>query len=410
MLRTKIVALLLAICVTACVPTFSASAEEASCRISVRFFGGGYVTMNDVRRPNSFSRYFSVGENVTMTAEPREGFEFLFWVNNETRRIISTDPTYSFYAATYAEYEAVFDETESTATADGWHTIIYLSEGENILFMEPVELEDRSYFEDSVASINMHVSGRVWTGWDKSVDEVASTPGRVYVHPSYDTTARFTVTYSVNGGETSTRSVAYLSRTTVQAPAALETGEPFSYWIARAKDVNAVDEIASFYPDFEFVVVGDVTLDAVYGAADDSEFACRISADFPSFNDSTIALFAEHCVKKGNSVLQHGMLITKDLEIGNFPDTFVITPGESKIFKLTAKDTAMAGNYRVDIGNWTAIDMGTYQYYPLIFARAYLIVRDSSGVTRTVYSSIYCVNYEFGTGTGGGDNYDDPLG
>lgn len=409
MLRTRIVAVLLTVAVICCALVFPASAADEACEISVSFVGSGSVTVDGTDRFDDFTVYVDPGETVTMTAVPDPDFEFLFWVNRETNRIVSWNATYSFTAATYALYDAVFDVTESVAAEDDLHTVVYLTDGGNIIYMQPALLDDTSYI-DEVPTSGMFISGKSWLGWDKTEQEVSETPGRVFVRPIYSTELSFTVTAVLNG-ETTTYEKKYLSTMTLSAPD-WQNGEKFSYWIARAKDVNSVDEIASFYTTYQFIVTGDVTLEAVYGESYDLGVSARISGDFPSFNESAITISAEHSVTRNYTVTQHGMLITKDMQIGSFPDTFVIPQtSQPKIYKLTANDTTLAGSYRVPITNWTAETMGSYTAYPRIYARAYVIAKDkTTGVSYTFYSAIYCVDYVFETGSGGGDNNEDPFG
>ncbi len=407
MLRVKVIAFILAIAVICSIPVFSASAANETCAVSVEIVGSGAVSVNGTSTQSSFSNSFEQGTSVTMVATPDEDFEFLFWVNAVTRKIVSWNSTYTFTVSTQSEFEAVFDVSESVAAEDDCHTVVYLTQGENIICMEYVEMDDTSFFAE-VGTHGMAVSGKVWIGWDKTADVVAATPGRVFVRPLYNTEATFTVTWTVNG-TTQSMVKQYLSRMTLTAPTT-QDGESFSYWVAKAKDVNAVDEIASFYASYNFVVTGNVTLEAVYGQTVEQGIASRIAGDFPSFNESSITIAAEHSVTNEYTVTQHGMLITKDMHIGSFDDAFVINPNESKIIKFTSSDTTRYGNYRINLSGWNAENMGTYTAFPRIYARAYVIAKDRSGVMHTFYGARYCVDYVFETGEGGWDNHDDPFG
>ncbi|MBR6494201.1 MAG: hypothetical protein IKT22_02880, partial [Prevotella sp.] len=52
---------------------------------------------------------YEVGENVTLTATPNEGYKFVKWIANETQ--VSTDATYTFTASEDKSYQAVFEST-----------------------------------------------------------------------------------------------------------------------------------------------------------------------------------------------------------------------------------------------------------------------------------------------------------
>ncbi len=414
-MRKRIIAVCLTVAVVFCTLVFSAAAEDETCEIYVTIHGSGTVTVDEIEYDESFIKEYSVGETVTLTATPDDGYEFLYWTNNENStfgRIISWEPEITFDVATYAKYEAVFDRTEAVSTANGKHTIIYLALGEKVIsFQQNVPLEYAGFYS-SVPTSGMKVSGRTWTGWDKTADEVAATEGRVYVRPIYSTDAKFTVTWTVNG-VTTTREKKYLAEMTVNAPAT-QNGENFSYWIARARDVNSEDEIASFYPKYGFIVTGDVTLEAVYGESypeGNPGIAVRVAGDFASREEATLSIAEEHSVVSGFTVTQHGLILTKNDQIGSFKDRFVIDPNNTEIKKGTSYDGTLYGSYRANVDNWEPVEMGSYTYYPRIYARAYVIAKNTStGITYTFYSEPYCVEYNYDTGSSGGDNNDDPFG
>ena len=413
-MRTRIIAVLLTVAVVFCTLVFSAAAEDETCDIYVSINGSGTVTVNDIERDESFNSSFSVGDSVTLTATADDGYEFLYWTNIENStfgRIVSWEPELTFDAVTYARYEAVFDKLEDVSSASEKHTIVYLGLGEKVLsFQQNVAMEYTGFY-NSVPTSGMKVSGRTWNGWDQTVDQVAATDGRVYVRPLYSTDATFTITWTVDG-VTTTRTEKYLDETRVTAPSTLD-GESFSYWIARAKDVNSVDEIASFYANYNFIVTGDVTLEAIYGEPypqGNPGVAIRVAGDFASKEEKTLTIIQEHSVVQGFTVTENGLLLTKNDQIGSFSDRFVIDPNNSEIVKGKSKVNTLYGNYRANIDNWTPVDMGSYTYYPRIYARAYVIVRDTNGNIATYYSDPYCVEYNYDTGSSGGDNNDDPFG
>ena len=405
MLRKRVIASLLAIAVLCCAFLFSASAENEQCEITLAVDGRGTVLLNGATVSPGTTSYVDPDTTVTLTAEPAANYEFLFWQNHETSKVVSWEPSYTFTAATYALYDAVF-----TRVQDGHHIVIYLTQGENVVFCQPVPMDD-TYYYDSVPTSGMTVSGKVWTGWDKTKEEVAEQEGLVIVHPLYNTDKTFTINAIING-TTTTYEKLYLSRQTLNAPSQ-QNGESFSYWRAKAKDVNSVDEIASFYRQYEFVVTGDVTLEAVYGETVDIGVTTRISGDLPSFNEGTIMIAAERSVTTAYTVIQHGILVTKDMQIGSSDSLFVIPQSQSDdnpIYKYTSTNTQRAGSYRVNLYGWYSESIGSHEEFPRIFARPYIIVRDGSGVTQTIYGARYCVDHVLETGTGGGDNYDDPFG
>ncbi len=415
MMRTKVVAILLAIVMLLCVPTFCAAAENGSCNVTVTINGSGTVTLDEIEYDDTIRTSVTQGDSVTLTATADEDNEFLFWVNkeraDESYKIVSTEPTFTFYAATdSAKYEAVFDEDETITAAKGKHTIFYLTSGDNILCrLSNVNIGDTSYYS-SIPTSKVYVSGRTFNGWQYTAEEVASMEGRVIVRPVYLNETSFVIKSTIDG-VTTTRPALYLSDLLIEAPQTLN-GEDFSYWRAAPKDLNSDPEIASFYANYRFVVTGDVDIEAVYGEPypdDNPGVACRISGDLPNKDAETLAIFAEHSVTADFTVIRHGLIFTKDQQIGNFDDQFRIGLSPS-IIVGTAKDTAQFGSYRANMTKWSPYEENGDTLYPRVFARAYVVVKDGNGVTSTVYSTIYCVDYNYDSGSGGGTNYDDPFG
>lgn len=403
MLRKRCVALLLAMAVLCGALAFSVSAENEQCAITIYKEGNGSVSVDGTTVSSGAATDVSVGATVELTAEPNSNYEFLFWQNHETLKVVSWEPTYTFTAATYALYDAVF-----ARVIEGYHTIVYLTKGENVVSCQTVPVDDTSFY-DAVPTSGMAVSGKVWTGWDKKVEDITAIDENVIVRPLYDTDTVFSVDVTVDGTTTSYEKL-YLSHLTLNAPTELN-GEPFSYWLAKAKDVNSVDEITSFFATYEFVVTGNVTLEAVYGETVSTGITTRITGDLPSREESTITICAERSVTDEYTVVQHGILITKDMQIGSSDSLFVIPSGTgTPIKKFTAGDKKRAGSYRINLGGWNVETVGDHEEYPRVYARSYVIAKDSSGVQYTIYSARYCADYVLETGSGGSDNYDDPFG
>lgn len=406
--RTRLAAWIVALAMLASMFGFTASAEDDTVNIEVFSSGGGSVTvdgkLDGEPQWSGFSFSAAVGETVTMTAEADEDFEFLFWVNQETERIVSRSATYSFVAATYAKIQAVFDLQESIAQdEDNQHTVVYLTEGDNIRYFESVELGDTDYYQ-YVPQNGLLAAGKTFIGWDHTPEQVAAQTGRVFVRPVYNTDISYVIKTYVGGVMQETQA-AYGQTAQVDAPATLD-GKAFSYWKAVYDDVNIPDQITSFYASYKFVVTMNATFVAVYGETVTDGIATRVSGDMPNFEGATISLYAEHSVKQGYTVLQHGMLLTLNESVGNFEDRFVI--GGTDVLKGTANNTNLVGTYSIRKSNWYATNSQGGYFYPKLYARAYVVATDKSGVTHTVYSRIYCADYHERIFEG--NDFEDPFG
>lgn len=392
----RITALMLALVLGLSVLGITAFAEADTVRIAGTIEGLGTVTVGGREYGSEFTYQAVVGQTVTLTAEAGENFEFLFWVNQETERIVSRDTTYTFRAASYAKLQAVFDLLESVTASESvpYHTVIYLTEGDNIRYFGTPDVGDEEYFAD-VPQNGLLASGKIFKYWDHTPQQVAAESGRVYVRPVYDIDESVFYKIRTYVGDSMQETEANFGQTVeVVAPATYE-GKPFSYWKAVYEDENIPDQITSFYASYKFVVTMDATFVAYYGEEVTEGIATRIAGDRPNFEGATITLYAEHSVKQGYTVLQHGVIITSDETIGNFEDRFVIDPSpDSPIIKATANNTLLVGTYSVRKSKWYMTNSQGGYYYPKLFVRSYVIATDPSGVTHTVYSRpIYCADY-----------------
>ncbi len=385
--------------------SFVSYAQSAEMPISISVSGIGTVADADGNKADGSALTYSVGSTASFTATPYAGWEFLYWVNTETNRIVSFEETYTFKVATYAVIEAVFEYLDPE-----YHRVVYLSDGGNIILSDFWALGDLSYEEPDE---KIYVGGKTWAGWDMSIAEIAEKPGAVYVYPEYTDVASYTVTTVIDGA-VSKKEGQYGTQMSIKAPETLD-GEDFSYWVIYPEDPDLDEpQIVSYYADYQFIITNNMTVHAVYGKEDGDGIVTRIAGDIPNFKDSAITFNAERSISTDYTILQHGLILTQDITIGNSESLFVINPDEPLIRKGTSNNTYRAGTYSVTLRNWhdTMISGGKeVDYYPLVFVRSYVIVQNADGETMTVYSRIYCADYVNTTFEGviEGDNYDDPF-
>ena len=408
----KTTAVLLIFALMISVAALSASALSLSVTISAVCSGSGTISNGFESGDNTVSHTYTIGDSVSLTASAAEDYEFLFWKNKETERILSFDTTYTFSAATYLSLEAVFDLQQSVMNAeDNAHTVIYLTQGQNILSMQSVTLGSTNVGEPSEKPF---MAGLTFEKWDHTPEEIAASDARIYVRPVYSDTKKSYVITKIVDGLAESEQIEYGTKARVSAPEVLNEQE-FSYWIARAKDDTMDDVIVSYYADYDFFVTMNVTLEAVYGMDKGSGIATRVAGDIPNFEKSSVTIYEEHSVTQDYTVLQSGLIFTRDISIGNSDTRFVINPNEPLIRKGTSIYTERYGTYGVNITNWAASKTDsngeTINYYPLLFLRSYIVVQDQDGNAITQYSPVYVVDYINTTFVGviEGDNYEDPF-
>jgi hypothetical protein len=394
----KVIAVLLAVMfvLSALSMSFCASAEVQTCTITVELEGDGLISDGTVSSSSGFTVEYEIGQTVTLVSTPASGKETVFWVNAATERVVSFNDRYSFSAGSDLYLYVVVEDEQTLAAQNGVHQVIYLTEGNNILYSETLPLGNTTYFENNIASLNMFANGKTWEGWDKTPEEVAATNGRVFVHPTYQNTVQSYIVTTIIGDTVSQRQWQYGKSLTVTAPETLE-GEPFSYWEVPGDedDPNSRDMTASYSREYPFIVVMPVTLRAVYGEEVGSGGVTRVVGDVPEMANNAITFYTEWSVTEDYTVVQGGLLATRDSGVGNLESAFVLNTGDDRIKAAASKETSRNVAYGARIRNWTAVEneaTGVY-YYPLIYVRSFLIIRDNEGVVTTLYSPIYTADY-----------------
>ena len=416
--RKKWIAVLLAavFILSAFSTAFCASAEEQTCTVLVDLYGSGTVTdgTTTASAPASLMLTCTVGRTVTLTATPGANRETAYWVNGETDRILSFANAYSFTAGTDLYLYVSFEEAQDVAAQNGRHQVVYLSEGDNIYYSETISIGSTAYYESNIASIMPYSDGKTWTGWDKTPEEVAADTGRVFVRPTYDNTASYTVTTVIDGVATKSQGT-YGGNFNASAPATLH-GEPFSYWVVPKDDDNPNSQtvIASYNAFYQFIVVMPITLEAVYGEEVTNGAVTRVVGDIPNKANNSITIYTERSVTSGYSVVESGLILTMDPAIGNLEDELVLNTGDSRIIQGKSSKTTNNGTYYVRYTKWYPVEdeLTGENIYPVIYIRSYLIIKNAQGTTTTLYSPIYSADHVNDDYNGGMfDNpYDDPLG
>lgn len=386
---------------------FTSYAETNTCTIQLSCSPVGHVYYGSdlLVVSTSGSLVADIGTEVTLTASPFEGYVFLYWINVENDRIVSFDVNYTFTVATYLKLQAVFYET-----SPGWHYITYLNTTNNIIrgmeqpINEAVEHIDYAPVKD----------GYTWTGnWTYTVEEIAISTDNLLVYPTFEKNA---ATYTVRtflgiGGEMMTsETYEYCDKTTITAPDTFN-GESFSYW-AIIDEENLVNDIVSYYSTYEFYVTQSRDLTAVYGESVGDGNIIRMAGDNPDFVNNCVTVYTERSISLDYTVIQQGLLLTTNAIIARSEEDFVINESNPEIIKRTSNDTHNAGTYAVTKTKWSEQRMvgdQMFTVYPILYFRAYAVIKDGQGNTETIYSNFYVVNY-YDEGGFMGDDVEDPFG
>ncbi len=387
---------------------FVAYADTTPCTIQLSASPIGHVSRGEELLVVSTSGSLTIdaGTEVTLTASPLSGYVFLYWINLENERIVSFNVNYTFTAATYLKLQAVFYES-----SEGWHYVSYLNITNNIIRGMEQEVNEAV---DHVVDYTPVRDGYTWTGsWSYSVEEIAVSTNNLLVYPVFEkNTDTYTIrTFAGEGGEmTSSEEYEYCELATITADNTLN-GENFSYW-AIIDEENFIYDIVSYYATYEFYVTLSKDITAVYGESGGDGKVIRVAGDNPNFTNNCVTVYAERSISTEYTVIQQGLLFTMNPLIARSDTDFIINESNSEIIKRTSNDTHNAGTYALTKTKWSTEETVGGQVvtvYPVLYFRAYAVIRDAQNNVETIYSSFYVVNY-YDEGQFIGDNTEDPFG
>lgn len=336
---------------------YFAVGDENQVPVSVEVIGGGRVEYEDSLIITNSRYKFTIGNEVTFTARETYPDSFLYWVRKETNRIVSTDLQYTFTAASGVDYEAVF------CTPGEYRNVTYQGSYGNILYSAEIPVGSD---EIDIPEIPV-LEGRNIIGWDKEIADYQNLPENVLVTAQYETIAQqFTVTLTNTEKVSGAGSYDALSVVTITA-----LGDNFSYWI------DETGAIVSYQASYSFIICFDCTFTAVFEGAVTPLPVIRISKVSKNLEEKNLTFYAERSIPQGYTILETGMILTNLSAVGGDENEFTLE--NPYVLKGTSDSKLNNGTYSVTITDYTETD-----YY---YARGYVILKDSNGVTLdTLYS------------------------
>ena len=217
------------------------------------------ITMADVYMINAFvnssaggtvtgAGTYGKGENVTLTATPKYGYNFTGWYNGTTR--VTTNTSYSFTVSADAAYTANFSPKNYTVTANSGTGGSVTGSG--------------SYTYNTSATVKATPNpGYKFSGWFDGNTKVSSSANYSFnVTKNVTLTAQFelnpyTITVNADTGGTVTGGGSYLHGNSVTVTATPNSGYHFVGWF---NGNNKVNDSAGY----SFTVTEDVTLTAKF--------------------------------------------------------------------------------------------------------------------------------------------------
>ncbi len=322
--------------------------------------GLGSINYDESSTMNDAIAVKKLGTTISLVADEIVTDSFLYWVNEETNRIVSFDKAYSFIVGSYARLRANFYDPSD----QDYHMVTYLNSANSILLSEEFEIG-----EEIIPPEPTPLYGYTFVGWSMDAETASITAGNVTVRATY-TKDNLPYTLTITNTSGTSGAGTYNNGDTVHITTPTEN---FSYW----RDSNG--EIVSYYPNYTFIIHYDATFTAVYGATVPAVPAtCRITAADKDFVNNKLTVHEEWSVDSAYTVVQTGILVTKSSSVGLDDELFII--GTSGVIKGTSTAHSLIGTYSLGLNGWTpAINL---------YTRPYVVVQKDNTVT-TVYGRIH---------------------
>lgn len=342
--------------------THNAAPNTASFMATVKIPAGGTantgLVCSDIDGFTPGASYSPVtGTTLTVTApETVEGKKFLYWQNANSKRVVSTENSYTFTLGSNTTIYAVYSE----APVEGQLLVEFIDKNGKVLHSAYV---DSGTTVGEIKPADPFSVGYIFNGWSNSDTDVISIPTYIMAMYTPDPNEKAEISVingKLDGGET-TRVFAYNELVEVTPDTAPEN-TVFAYWKRDGK-------IVSYSENYSFYAWGDTTVEAVFAAEmPDAMPRVIMDAEVKGTDRNKAIFMAERTVPDGYTLVESGMLLADDsdeLTLGNYQ------------IKAAAQSTEPNGQFTVRQDSVSGV----------LYARAYLIYEDD-GVFRVVYSDI----------------------
>ena len=299
-------------------------------------------------------------KSYTLAATANEGAEFIGWQVNG--KLVSTDATYTTTAYADTTYVPVFAEAADEFTVtfiDQFNKVIGTYTNAEIAEMEALP-EAVSYL------------GYTFDGWSMTLEEVKALDTNAIVTASY--TKDEAVTYTVNAPGCTIIDVA----NGTQANDALEVAFDSMVTIkpvdgeATAWTVNGAN--AAYGSEYTFYVTSDVE---VAYSSDEVTAQPTVAAVAVEATTGGARFLATRSVPEGYTLIESGFVYGKD--VAQADTALVLENVGNGCYLYKNSNTAADGQFALTVNTSTP---GT------LYARAYIMVADSDGVTSVYYADV----------------------
>ena len=313
----------------------------------------------------------AAGESVTVTFKGTENF--LYWVN-ASRKVVSTNPAYTFIMGSETTLSAVYGKTREAQA-----TVVFMSDSDQIITSKAYKSGTAIQFP--TPPIKMGCTFEAWSMTEKEIQDAiaASNNGVIVVKACYtDPSTPYTVT--VLYPDDTKEEYSGMVGKTVTLTAKKISGKTFSYWRDSKNNVLGYTTTLMLAPS------GNITVTAVYGDTAEVKPVITMTAVEAGKAETSyyvISFTATRAVPEGYTVVKQGILYSVDSQCTG--------EGAKDYMKLTDEGSVPAGIYEFE-GNNTELSGVTLLHAKVgavdrtIYGRGYMVLKNSSGTMEYVYS------------------------
>ncbi len=312
------------------------------------------------------------GQTVTLSAT---GANFAGWykTDNGKNTFISNDATVQTVNNNQNEtYVAVYRE-------DGDITVTFKDlQGNAVRTVNARDID-----KNNIPVMENNLDGISFAGWmvsgqlmneEQLISAARNAKDNVVACAKFFVSANVTLTVSGEVEKDSSGQYEKLTVVTVKAKEENSSGEAFSYWKYTDSDG---DHILSSNRIYSFYITNDTDIVAVYGSENDAKAEINITS--VKEEDSKIVVTVQRSVRPEYTVVEQGILLTKDNGVG-FNDIILGSPLINDKVIICARSEGKANNGLLVVTKLNVQENDNWRF------KAYVVYKDAAGNIYTSYS------------------------
>ncbi len=355
---------------------------------------GQGINVNNVAQGNHYLAYLAVGSEITLECT---NDNFMFWVNSSDN-IVSTNKVLTITLVGDSAYRAV-----TADNGNDFALVIF----KNTQSSGGQELSAAHYTSESTISFpaNPSLYGRTFKNWafmdatntvatESAIRErIKAGEMSIIVVPVFEATGTYAVTVQyVNKADTEiadpTVSKSEPTGAMIKVEAKEIEGCYFSHWTDESGEV-----VLSTKQTYVVCAVTNTTIKAVYvtNESDKEQAADKVTLTTNASRNGAkwrVTLVMNYAITDDHTILQRGFLY--------WPTNTDLSVEKKEYLKYREWDSETSSN-----NGATVLNLNTSNPDKMIYARAYVIVKDASGNQQTIYSKPIAVSYNIITGATG---------